>query len=102
DHDVQLGDAADVEAANPDHPALDLGVMRMLAIMEKLDRNLTPLPCHPADGDVDRVGAGAGNQSHDQARRLAAALEEVGKGMVHLDLDSLKMSRWIVASPGRM
>ena len=83
DHDVQLGDAADVEIRDADHPTLHLGVVRMLAVMDQLDPDLTPLPRHPADGDVDRVGAGPGHQADDKARRLAAAFEEVVKGVGH-------------------
>ena len=55
----------------------------MLAIMQQLDPDLGPLPRHPADGDIDRVGARPGHQAHDDARGLAAAFQEVGERMDH-------------------
>ena len=48
DHDVQLGDAADVEAGDADEPPLDLGVVRVLAIVQQLDRR--PRPPAPSSG----------------------------------------------------
>ena len=101
DHDVQLGDAANVEIRDADHPALHLGVVRVLAIMHQLDPDLGPLPRHPADGDVDRVGARPGHQADDDARRLTAAFEEVGKWIDHAELVAMKRRR-IAASFARM
>ena len=83
DHDVQLGDAADVETGDPDDPAFHLGIVRVLAIVQQLDPDLGLLSRHPADGDVDRVGARAGHQAHDEARGLAAAFQEVSERMDH-------------------
>ena len=59
------------------------GSCAMLAIVQQLDPGLGPLPRHPADGDVDRVGARAGHQAHDEARGLAAAFQEVSERMDH-------------------
>ena len=89
DHDVQLGDAANVEVGDTNHPTLHLGVVRVLAVVDQLDPDLTPLPCHPADGDVDRVGARPGHQADDDARGLTASFQEVGKGMGHAGLAGL-------------
>src|SRR5262249_36296294 len=82
------GDAADVERTQADHPTLHLGIVRVLAIVPQLDPDLGPLPRHPADGHVDRVGARPGYQAHDEARGLAAALQQVGEWMDHAEWSS--------------
>ena len=58
-------------------------VVSVLAVMEQLDPDLGPLPFHPADRDIDRVGTRPGHQAHDQTRRLDAPLQKVGKWIGH-------------------
>ncbi len=75
DPDVELGNRANIELGGAEHLALDVGIVGVLAIMEQLDASLAPMSHDPANGDVDRVGACAGNQSDDCARRLVAAFD---------------------------
>src|SRR5262245_3554940 len=44
---------------------------------------IRPDSAFPADGHVDRVGARAGYRAHDDALRLATALQEIGERMDH-------------------
>ena len=76
-----------------EHLAADLGLERVLKVVNERDDNLFPMARHPANSHVDRVGAGAGHHAHDDAFRLLAPRDQFEKGMRHVGMLESYLSR---------